>query len=122
MIVKQVTARVENKEGKLREVMDILDQENIEVEAISMADTVTRLIVADPEGVATILKRHGYPVELTDVIPSDSGALARMLVAIANANINLEYMYAFATEEGSQMIFYPSDVARTEEILADLSM
>ena len=109
-----------------QEVMDILDQENIEVEAISMADTVTRLIVADPEGVATILKRHGYPVELTDVIrvriPSDSGALARMLVAIANANINLEYMYAFATEEGSQMIFYPSDVARTEEILADLSM
>ena len=95
MIIKQVTARVENKEGKLKEVMDILAQENINVEAISMADTVTRLIVKDPEGVADILKKHGYPVELTDVIrvkiPSRSGALAEMLVAIANEKINLEY-------------------------------
>lgn len=126
MIVKQVTARVENKEGKLKEVVDILAKENIQVEAISMADTVTRLIVKDPDGVAAMLKAHGYPVELTDVIrvkiPSRSGALTQMLVAIADAGINLEYMYAFAAEEGNQMIFYPSDVQKTEEILSGFSM
>ena len=44
MIVKQVTVRVENREGKLKEVMDILGKENINVEALSMADTVTRRI------------------------------------------------------------------------------
>ena len=52
MIVKQVTVRVENREGKLKEVMDILAEENINVEAISMADTVTRLILPNPEQVA----------------------------------------------------------------------
>lgn len=124
MIVKQVTVRVENREGKLQEVMDILGQENINVEAISMADTVTRLIVPDPESVAQILKQHKYQVELTDVIrvkiPSRPGALAQMLVSLAEAKINLEYMYAFGSAEGDQMIFYPSDVQKTAELLADL--
>ena len=52
MIVKQVTVRVENREGKLKEVMDLLGRENINVEALSMADTVTRLILPEPEQVA----------------------------------------------------------------------
>ena len=55
MIVKQVTVRVENREGKLKEVMDLLGRENINVEALSMADTVTRLILPEPEQVAEIL-------------------------------------------------------------------
>ena len=54
MIVKQVTVKGENREGKLKEVMDILAMENINVEAISMADTVTRLILPNPEQVADI--------------------------------------------------------------------
>ena len=57
MIVKQVTVRVENREGKLKEVMDILGKENINVEALSMADTVTRLILPNPEQVAEILRQ-----------------------------------------------------------------
>lgn len=123
MIVKQVTVRVENREGKLKEVMDILAAENINVEALSMADTVTRLIVLDPEKVAEILKKHRYEVELTDVlrlkVPSRPGALANMLVSIANAKINLEYMYAFATGDGDEMIIRPSDVKKADELLAD---
>ena len=87
MIVKQVTVRVENREGKLKEVMDILGKENINVEALSMADTVTRLILPNPEQVAEILRSHKYQVELTDVlrirIPSRAGALSDMLVAFA---------------------------------------
>ena len=83
MIVKQVTVRVENREGKLKEVMDILGKENINVEALSMADTVTRLILPNPEQVAEILRSHKYQVELTDVlrirIPSRAGALSDML-------------------------------------------
>ena len=46
MIIKQVTVIVENKEGKLKEVMDIITSQGINVHALSMADTVTRLIVA----------------------------------------------------------------------------
>ena len=123
MIVKQVTVRVENREGKLKEVMDILAEENINVEAISMADTVTRLILPNPEQVAEILRKHKYEVELTDVlrvkVPSRAGALANMLVDIAKEKITLEYMYAFATGSGDEMIIRPSDVERTNELLSE---
>lgn len=123
MIVKQVTVRVENREGKLKEVMDILAEENINVEAISMTDTVTRLILPNPEQVAEILRKHKYEVELTDVlrvkVPSRAGALANMLVDIAKEKINLEYMYAFATGSGDEMIIRPSDVERTNELLSE---
>ena len=120
MIVKQVTVRVENREGKLKEVMDLLGRENINVEALSMADTVTRLILPEPEQVAEILKKHHYQAELTDVlrirIPSRAGVLAQMLVAFAGEGINVEYMYAFATGKGDEMILRPSDVEKADRL------
>lgn len=123
MIVKQVTVRVENREGKLKEVMDILGKENINVEALSMADTVTRLILPNPEQVAEILRSHKYQVELTDVlrirIPSRAGALSDMSVAFAGEGINLEYMYAFATGKGDEMILRPSDVEKADRLLKE---
>ena len=121
MIIKQVTVIVENKEGKLKEVMDIITSQGINVHALSMADTVTRLIVDDPEGVKEILEDQGYEVHLTDVIsvkvPSRPGSLTDMLHRLTVARINLEYMYAHAS--GSGMIFLPSDVKKTDEILKD---
>lgn len=123
MIVKQVTVTVENREGKLKEVMDILGQENINVEALSMADTVLRLIVPDPQGTMELLQSYHYQVELVDVIrikvPSKAGALGNMLISVAAEKINLEYMYAFATGSGDEMIIRPSDVERTNALLAD---
>lgn len=123
MIVKQVTVRVENREGKLKEVMDILGKENINVEALSMADTVTRLILPNPEQVADILRKHKYQVELTDVlrirIPSRAGVLAKMLVAFAGEGIQVEYMYAFATGKGDEMILRPSDMEKAERLLEE---
>lgn len=122
MIVKQVTVTVENREGKLKEVMDILGQENINVEALSMADTVLRLIVPDPQGTMELLQSYHYQVELVDVIrikvPSKAGALGNMLISVAAEKINLEYMYAFATGSGDEMIIRPSDVERTNALLA----
>lgn len=123
MIVKQVTVRVENREGKLKEVMDLLGRENINVEALSMADTVTRLILPEPEQVEEILKKHHYQAELTDVlrirIPSRAGVLAQMLVAFAGEGINVEYMYAFATGKGDEMILRPSDVEKADRLLGE---
>ena len=114
---------MENREGKLKEVMDILGKENINVEALSMADTVTRLILPNPEQVAEILRKHKYQVELTDVlrirIPSRAGALSEMLVAFAGEGINLEYMYAFATGKGDEMILRPSDVEKADRLLRE---
>ena len=80
-------------------------------------------ILPNPEQVAEILRKHKYEVELTDVlrvkVPSRAGALANMLVDIAKEKINLEYMYAFATGSGDEMIIRPSDVERTNELLSE---
>ena len=122
MIIKQVTVIVENKEGKLKEVMDVLAAHEINVEALSMADTHDRLIVENPEKTKEILEDYGYEVYLTDVIsvkvPNKVGALAHMLVSIADAKINLEYMYAYSDVSG-KMIICPSDVIKANELLSD---
>ena len=123
MIVKQVTVTIENKEGKLKEVMDILGEENINVEAISSADTVVRLMLPDPEKGLEVLRKRGYKAELTDVLKlscaSRPGMLGHMLTSLAEEGINLEYMYAFATGSGDQMIIRPSNVERANELLKD---
>ncbi len=123
MIVKQVTVTIENKEGKLKEVMDILGANGINVEAISSADTVVRLILPDPEGTRDLLISHGYQAELVDVIrigvASRPGMLGQLLTSLAANGINLEYMYAFATGSGDQMILGPSDVKLANELLKD---
>ena len=123
MIVKQVTVTIENKEGKLKEVMDILGANGINVEAISSADTVVRLILPDPEGTRDLLISHGYQAELVDVIrigvASRPGMLGQLLTSLAANGINLEYMYAFATGSGDQMILGPSDVRLANELLKD---
>ena len=121
MIIKQVSVTVENKEGKLKELMGILSENGISVEALSMAGTITRLIVPHPQETMDVLSDIGYEVHLTDVIrvriPSKSGSFSKMLVDIAAEKINLEYMYAIPG--GSEMIIRPSDVKRTNEILSD---
>ncbi len=123
MIVKQVTVTIENKEGKLKEVMDILGDAQINVEAISSADTVVRLMVKDPEMTRGLLASKGYKVELLDVLrissPSKPGMLGKLLTSLAGAGINLEYMYAFATGSGDQMILGPSDVVLADQLLRD---
>ena len=123
MIVKQVTVTIENKEGKLKEVMDIRGANGINVEAISSADTVVRLILPDPEGTRDLLISHGYQAELVDVIrigvASRPGMLGQLLTSLAANGINLEYMYAFATGSGDQMILGPSDVKLANELLKD---
>jgi len=125
MIIKQVTVTIENKEGKLKEVMDILGNAMINALAISSADTVVRLILPDPEEGLKVLKDHGYEVELTDVLSlscaSKAGMLGHMLTSLAAEHINLEYMYAFATGSGDRMIIKPSNVERANELLKEYS-
>ena len=123
MIVKQVTVTIENKEGKLKEVMDILGANDINVEAMSSADTVVRLILPDPERTRDLLVSYGYQAELVDVlrigVASRPGMLGKLLTSLAANGINLEYMYAFATGSGDQMILGPSDVELANELLKD---
>jgi hypothetical protein len=103
MKVRQISIFMENRAGRLAEIMKLLGEARINIRALSLADTsdfgILRLIVNDVDGALEALRRSGHTVSLTDVIavevPDQPGGLASVLVPLSAAGVNVEYMYAF---------------------------
>jgi len=103
MKVEQLSIFLENKSGRLAEVTEVLGNAEINIRALSLADTtdfgILRLIVNDPEKAKIVLKDKGFTVCMTDLIAVEvedkPGGLARILNVLNKDNINVEYMYAF---------------------------
>ncbi len=103
MKVKQISVFLENKSGRLAQVTRVLGQNNINIRALSIADTtdfgILRLIVNDPDSAYRALKDAGFTVSITDVIAvevkDEPGGLAGVLEILQKVNINIEYLYAF---------------------------
>ena len=112
MIVHQLSVFLENKSGRLTEVLDALGKENIRITALSVADTsefgILRLIVSDPEKAKRILKEQFFTVNLTEVIsvmaPNEAKHYANILRILSDQNISVEYTYAFSIGEKSVII------------------
>ena len=107
MSVKQISIFVENQTGLLSEVTSVLSDNNINLRALSIADTsdfgILRVIVEDVEKAAEILKAHGDTYTVTDVLAvkmkDEAGGLAGILKVLAEAGIALEYAYAFLLQK-----------------------
>ncbi len=105
MSIRQLTVFVENRQGALSEVTNELASHNVDLRALSMADTqefgVLRLIVKDVDGALAVLRESGHIVNITPVIAvkiSDApGRLAQALAVLNEHGINIEYLYAFLT-------------------------
>ncbi|MCI8497384.1 MAG: acetolactate synthase [Clostridiales bacterium] len=103
MQVKQLSVFVENKDGRLAKITQILAENSIDIRAVSLADTtdfgILRLIVNKPEEAAIVLRDCGVTVSLTNVIAigmDDSpGGFAKAVKILSDAHIGLEYLYAF---------------------------
>ena len=103
MAIKQLTVFVENKQGSLVDITDILSKHNINLRALSIAETqdfgILRLIVNDEATAEKILKEEGYLIKITDVvgvkIGDAPGKLTEALKVLSENKINLEYLYAF---------------------------
>jgi hypothetical protein len=112
MIIHQLSIFLENKSGRLTEVLEVLGEENIRITALSVADTtefgILRLIVSEPEKAREILKRHSFTVNLTDVIsviaPDEAKYYAKILRILSDLDISVEYTYAFSTGDKSIII------------------
>ena len=106
MLIKQLYVFVENQQGKLREITDILSQAQVDIRALSIADTtnfgILRLIVSDPEQAVAALKKQGFTVSLTEVIgigvDDKPGGLAHALDVLGEAGLDVEYLYAFVSK------------------------
>ena len=104
-MLKQITVFIENKPGRLEEVTGYLAGENINLHALSIADTtdfgILRMIVSDPEKAERVLKEKNFMVKTADVIAvamgHSPGSLHKVLRELKALSISIEYMYAFTS-------------------------
>ena len=127
MAIKQLSVFVENKEGKLREITDILAKAGIDIRALSIADTsefgILRLIVRDPQKAKALLEKNGFVATINDVVGVEindrPGGLAEIVRLFAERDINMEYMYAFLTrtENKAYLVVRVDDASEVENLL-----
>ena len=129
MSIKQISVFLENKPGTLNTMTSVLADHNIDMRALSLAETrdfgICRIIVDDIFRATTVLKDAGFVNTLTPVIavaiPDEPGGLNTVLKILTAADVNIEYMYAFlggADSDHAYMIFRVEDNRAAEKALA----
>ena len=129
MSLKQLTIFVENKQGALVTITDTLAKHDINIRALSIADTqdfgILRLIVTDYDKAEKILMDEGFLVKSTLVvgvkIGDAPGKLSTALSVLDKEGINMEYLYAFMsrTEKHAYVVLRVADNAHAEKALED---
>ena len=128
MTLKQISVFVENKPGKLQLLTNALARNNVNMRALSLAETsefgIVRIIVDDIENASRVFAEEGFVYTVAKVlgvaIPDEPGGLNRMLCMLSEEKINVEYMYAFLggkNAEHAYMIFRVQDAEGAVEAL-----
>ena len=112
MKVQQISVFIENKSGRLAEVTRLLGEHQVSLRALSLADTsdfgILRLLVDNTDKALVALKEGGFTVSKTEVVavevPDQAGGLSKILEVLDDAQINVEYMYAFAERHADNAV------------------
>ena len=123
--IQQLSVFLENREGRLDEVLAVLASNDVNIVALSLADTsdygMLRMIVSDPNKGRAVLKDNGITAMLTDVValrvPHATGSLSKAMHQIVEGEVNIEYMYAFANGTDASAVLKTDDPARVVDIL-----
>ena len=126
MTINQISIFIENRKNALAEFTNVLATHNINMRAMSLADTsdfgIARIIVDNVEQVMGALERSHYIVKSTPVIaveiPDEAGSLNKILKILADNGRNVEYMYGFTGRKtnSAYMIIRCTDVEETEKV------
>ena len=129
MAIKQITVFVQNKKGTVVSVTDTLSKNNVNLRALSIAETqdfgILRLIVNDEATAEKVLKENGYLIKVIDVlgvkIGDEPGKLTSALDVLDKANINVEYLYAFMarTEKHAYVVLRVEENEEAENALVN---
>ena len=127
MTIKQLSVFLENREGRLDEVLKTLGANDVNIVALSLADTteygMLRMIVSDPEKGKAVLKEAGITSMLTHVValrvPHATGSLSKAMHEIMEGGVNVEYMYAFANGADASAVLKSNDPAKVVSILKE---
>ena len=119
--IQQLSVFLENREGRLDTVLKILAENDVNIVALSLADTsdygMLRMIVSDPHKGKAALKDAGITAMLTLRVPHATGSLSKAMHQIVEGEINVEYMYAFANGADAAAVLKSDDPARVIDIL-----
>lgn len=128
-MIKQISVFMENHAGKLAQFCTLLSDNNINMKALSLVDApefgIVRIIVDDVYSASTVLKDNDYVFSIKEVIAVEledkPGSLAKVLEALSQKDINVEYMYAFTNhKEGTaNMIFRIDDYKSASDVLSE---
>ncbi|MBQ8602377.1 MAG: amino acid-binding protein [Bacteroides sp.] len=127
MTIKQLSVFLENKTGRINEVTKILGKHGINMHAFSMAEStdfgILRLIVREVDKAVEVLRNENFAVMLTDVVciscPNEAGSLSTILDKLAEQEIFIEYMYAFAEGDKANVVIRPNDIEKCVQVLQE---
>ena len=127
MFAKQLTVFIENRSGRLSEVLGVLRDAEVNILSLSLADTtefgLLRLIVDNAARGKEVLTQRGFSSLLSDVliieIPHKAGSLQKFLASVDEGGVNIEYMYGLSIEsKDAYIVIKVSDNEKIEKILA----
>ena len=131
MAIQQISAFVENKQGKLVETIKTMADNGINIRAMSIADTkdfgILRMITSDNAKTKEVLSDNTV-VNTTDVIAvkmaDTPGALYKVMDILSSAGVNIEYLYAFTASDalGAYVVFRVDDVPHAQKLMDDNGM
>ena len=125
MFAKQLTVFIENRAGRLSEVLGVLKDSNVDILSMSLADTtefgLLRLIVTNAAYGKEKLTENGFSSMLSDVsiiqIPHKVGSLQALLKEIEKGGVNIEYMYGLSIESDmAYVVLKASDIVKLDAI------
>ena len=136
MRIQQLSVFLENREGRLDEVLTVLGKNDVNIVALSLADTadygMLRMIVSDPMKGRMVLKEAGITAMLTDVVairvPHATGSLwiveeliqrRKAMHALVEAKVNVEYMYAFANGADASAVLKSDEPEKAVDVLRE---
>ena len=126
MIAKQLSVFIENRQGRLGEVLNVLKSNQINILSMSLADTteygLLRLIVNDPETGKVKLTENGFSTMVTGVlvlkIIHESGSLQEVLSLLSDNKVNIEYMYGLSIDrEDASVVLKAGNLEEAEQVL-----
>ncbi len=125
MLIKQLSVFLEDRSGRLTELTRILAENDVNITALTVAETadygMVRMVVGRPERAKKALEEAGFTVGLTEVVcakmPDQPGSLHRILQILTEEQINVDYMYAFSNSNVALAVIRSADISRVAGVL-----
>ncbi|HBJ97943.1 MAG TPA: amino acid-binding protein [Clostridiales bacterium] len=131
MTAKQLSVFIENRKGRLEEVLTVLKENNVNIISLSLADTteygLLRLIVNDAEKGKEMLAKDGFSTLVSEVlivkIAHKAGSLQEMLKILSKYDVNVEYMYGLSVDgQNAYVVLKTSDMEKIKQAVKECNI